>query len=108
MNRRVRFDAEVETADGGGGSTRSWTSIATVWGEYMPERGRERIEAGHLEASNVGILNVRYSSLLAAMVLSSSRVMIDGVAHQIRSIINPDQRKHRLEMVVERGVAPHG
>lgn len=108
LRKRVRFETETLTADGAGGNSRSWPTVAVVWGDYSPERGREKMEAGRIEASNLGILNVRYSTILAALVLPSSHVIIDGVPHNIRSIINPDQRRQRLEMIVERGTAPHG
>lgn len=108
FRKRVRFEAETKTSDGAGGNTRSWVTIATVWCEYAPERGTERMERGHLEAVNNGILRVRYSDDIAGIVLQSSRAVIEGAIHQIVSIIDPDGRKRMLEMVIALGVAPHG
>jgi len=108
LRKQVRFDSEVSTADGAGGFTRTWTVIATVWGEYLPERGREQMERGHLEPVNVAILRVRYSSQLAGIVMQNSRCVIENGAHNIRSIIDPDGRRRMLEMVIELGVPPFG
>jgi hypothetical protein len=55
--------------------------------------------------SNLATLRVRYSCDLATLT-TQSQAIIDGVQHQIRSIIQPDQKKRMLEMVVERGTAP--
>lgn len=104
MNRRVTFQQEVAVADAGGGREHAWSGGFTVWGQFMPESGRERLEAGRLEAALAGVLRVR-SSIQARTITASHRVLIDGAAHQIRSIANPDQRRRFIEFVVERGVA---
>ncbi|WP_119270860.1 phage head closure protein [Taklimakanibacter deserti] len=104
LNKRVTFQHELRTPDGGGGFAREWSEIATVWGGFSPERGSERLEAGRLEGSLFGVLRVR-SSPTTRTVKVADRVKIDGVDHQIRSISNPDQRNRMLDILVERGVA---
>lgn len=104
LNKRITFQSEIRTADGGGGFARSWGGDLTVWGQFVPERGSERLEAGRLEASLAGIVRVRHSSETAA-IGESHRVLIDGEPFQIRSIANPDQRRRVLEFTVEKGVA---
>ena len=104
LNKRVTFQVESVTDDGGGGGALSWTDVVTVWGGFQPERGRERLQAGRLESAVAGVLRVRSSSATRALT-AAHRVLIDGLAYQIRSITNPDQRNAYLEMTVERGVA---
>lgn len=104
LNKRVTFQSETRTPDGGGGFTREWILVATVWGGFVPERGSERLEAGRLEGSLSGVLRVRSSSTTRTVKVAD-RVIIDGVPHQIRSIANPDQRNRMLDILVERGVA---
>lgn len=101
---RVTFQVETQTDDGGGGYALAWVDALTVSGEYRPERGRERVEAGRLETSMAGTLRVRWSSESRA-ITTAHRVLIDGEAYQIRSIENEDRRNRDLVMVVERGVA---
>lgn len=104
LRKRVTFQRESRTADGAGGYALAWTTLCSVWGQNAPERGRERVAAGRVEADLTGILTVRSSTKTRA-VTTSDKVLIDGVAHNIRSISNPDQGNRFLEMVVERGVS---
>lgn len=104
LRKRVIFQRESRTADGAGGYSLGWTTLCTVWGQNAPEKGRERVAAGRIESDLSGVLVVRSSSETRA-VTTSDKVLIDNVAHNIRSISNPDQRNRFLEMVVERGVS---
>ncbi len=105
LRDRVAFHRLDSTADdyGNVSSGYSATAFLTVWGGFKPERGRERLEAGRLEASHAGVLTVRSSSDTRG-VTEADQVRIDGVAYQIRTIANPDRRGRFLEMTVERGV----
>jgi SPP1 family predicted phage head-tail adaptor len=104
LNKRVAFQRAVKVADGGGGSTTTWETFLTVWGGFFPERTRERLEAGRLESAVAGRLTVRSSDDTRALT-TAHRVVIDGYAHQIHAIVNPDQRDKYLDLTVERGVA---
>lgn len=104
LRKRLTFERIGEVPDGGGGSVVGWSTLTTVWGSFMPERGRERLEAGRLESAVAGVVRVR-SSVTARTITESDRVQINSVAYQIRSITNPDQRNKFLEMTIERGVA---
>ena len=101
---RVTFQVQVEVPDGGGGVALTWQTVAEVWGRYMPERGRERVAAGRLEASVEGVLHVRGSPDTAA-ITPGHRAVIGGVSCNIRSVTNPDRRGHIIEMTIEEGVA---
>lgn len=107
MRARCVFQTERREDDEGGGADVTWTDIASCRGDYLPERGREQMAAGRLEGSNLAVLRVRYSSILAPLT-TTHRAVIDDVPHQIRSVIDPDRRRQMLELVVEKGVAPHG
>lgn len=104
MRDRVRLERETEQPDGGGGYVLGWFLVATVWGQLVPERGRERVEGGRMEASVGAVLRVRYSSDLVDLT-AGWRAVIDGVAYNIRSVTQPDRRNRIIEMTVERGVA---
>lgn len=104
LRKRVIFQREVRTDDGAGGVTVAWTPWLTVWGQYVPERGREAVEAGRLNSAMLGTLRVRSSSQSRA-IDATYTVVIDDLQHQVRTISNPDQNNKYLEMTVERGVA---
>lgn len=105
--KRVTFQREATVDDDGGGQSVSWADISglvRVSASFAPERGRERLEAGRLEAAVAGRLWMR-SFALARTITEKDRVMIDDVPYVIRSIVNPDGRNIELEMTVERGAA---
>ena len=107
LRRRVTFQRETVVSDGGGGGTASWANIAglvSISANFRPERSRERLEAGRIEAAVAGTLRIR-SFVLSRTITAADRVLIDSVPYQIRAIINPDGQNIELEMTVERGVA---
>jgi SPP1 family predicted phage head-tail adaptor len=105
LNKRVAFARRDSTADAYGNvSAGGWTALFTVAGGLRESTGRERIQAGALQAPMAAMLTVRSSSLTRLLTEADSAV-IDGVRWNIRSIANPDQRNQRLELTVEREVA---
>jgi head-tail adaptor len=62
------------------------------------------IEAGRIASQLSGVLRVRWSEG-AANILPGDRVLIDDEPYNIRSSADPDGRRIRLELVVEKGVA---
>jgi SPP1 family predicted phage head-tail adaptor len=106
LRARIVFQTERRVEDASGGAEPgTWRTVAAARGEYIPERGREAIAAGHLQGSNLAVLRVRFQKVIAA-IDTSARCLINDEIHQIRSMIDPDQRRRILEMVVERDVAP--
>lgn len=101
---RVTFQQSVDVPDGGGGVAITWQTVAVVWGHYMPQRGRERVAAGRMEAAVEGVLHVRGSPETSA-ITAAHRAVIDGAAYNIRSVTNPDRRGQIIEMTIEEGVA---
>jgi head-tail adaptor len=105
----VRLETERRVSDGqGGAEPGKWRLITVTRGEYRQESGREAIAAGHLEGSILGRLWMRWSPDLDVDLDTSARAIIDDVPHQIRMIRQIDNQRNRmLELVVEKGVAPH-
>ena len=81
-----------------------WELVTKAWGDLVPESGREQVKAGRLESDVPGTLEVRYSSDVAG-ITAENRVIIAGVAYQIRTVMDPDMRRRRISMLVESGVA---
>lgn len=103
---RVTFQAEAKTPDGAGGNTRAWANVANgeVWGRFIPEKGSERVAGGRLQDAQGAVLRVRSFSVTEA-ITPAHRVLIDGVAWNIRSVANPDRRSKVIEMVLDKGGA---
>jgi SPP1 family predicted phage head-tail adaptor len=104
LRKRVRFQRASPSPDIGGGFAVTWGEDLELWGEFFPQRGSEVIEAGRIAEQVTGVLRVRFSDM-AANILPGDRVLIDDEAYNIRSSADPDGRRIRLEMVVEKGVA---
>ena len=98
--RRVTFQALQRIPDGAGGWSEDWTASLTVWGQYSPERGRERIQHGRLASTLAGVLRIR-SSTDARQITTEHRVLVNNIAYNIRSIANPDQRDDMIELTIE-------
>lgn len=101
----VTFQELSIVEDEGGGGEGTWEDfVGPVCCQVVDRRGRERLEAGRLEASFTSLLRVR-SSTETRTVTEEHRAVINGVPHQIRTISNPDRSNTWLEMMIERGVA---
>lgn len=59
LTERIRFEKETRTADGGGGSSLAWTTVADRWASVEPLKGREQLEAMKLEAANLFRVTIR-------------------------------------------------
>lgn len=106
LNLKVTFQVEALTADDAGGNSAAWSDVWTDWGELLELRGRERLAQGTLTSEVGAVLRVRSATETRTIVAGKHRVLIgiDQAPYQIRTIGNPDQRDHYLEMIVERGV----
>lgn len=102
FDQRVTFQRRVTLDDGYGNSRGDWKRLATVWGFWAPQFGREAVQADRLESSTRGVLTVRYSKDLD--IAASDQVLIEDEAFQIRSIV-PRRSQGLVEMVLEGGVA---
>lgn len=101
---RCRFERAAATRDDIGGTTVVWASQFEAWGWLRMERGREALEAGRLESSNMGVLTIRTNEHTRS-ITAGWRVVVANENYQIRSVIDGPGRNRTLEFVVERGVA---
>ena len=104
LRKRVSFQRPDRNEDDAGGASIHWTTALVVWGWLIPDRGRERLEAGRLESASAALLRIR-SSTAARAIDASWRAMIGTATYNVRAIVNPDSRGKYLELLVEQGVA---
>lgn len=110
MNKRATFQRDTGTVGVGGSRTRHWSDLpglVRVPVEYKPERGRDRVQAGRLEASSLGLFVVQGCAAVRDLTTSDIIVIHEqsgDVPHRIVSIENPDQRGRDYEIVAEKGV----
>ena len=61
LNRRLVLEAPVETADGSGGVTRSYSAVATLWAAVEPVGARGEVVADAAGATVTHRIRIRYS-----------------------------------------------
>jgi SPP1 family predicted phage head-tail adaptor len=111
LEQRVRFERQVAGADDGYGNVLpgSWTELFTCWASFRPESGRERLEAGRLEATLRGVLRVRRGSDARGVAASDRVVFVAGryvgLVCQIRATPIPSADGSFIEFELEEGVA---
>jgi SPP1 family predicted phage head-tail adaptor len=62
LDRRLTLEAPVESADGSGGVTRSFSAVATLWASVDPVSARENVVADALGADVTHRIRIRYDS----------------------------------------------
>lgn len=90
-----------KTADGAGGWEKSWSAIGSTWAYMRASGGGERFFADRLNMEIRYLATIRYRTNIQA----SDRIIYDGKAYQIRSIIDLEFKKKWLELALEEGVA---
>lgn len=102
MRDLVDFETPDTTGDAYGNTTDGTYSAlySDVRARVRFERGREKLEAGRMEAATAGVITVRAAEVPA--LTHADRVLIDSVAYQIRDITNPDRRGRFKEISFEK------
>lgn len=108
LRERVGFYPRPLADDGMGNQQSSYLDEADfiVAANIKPKLGGEGVLADRLQGKKLVNITVRCSRatglVTEAWMAKDERT---GVTYNIRSIINPDQRKHYFEMLCEEGVA---
>lgn len=111
LEQRVRFERQVIGVDDGYGNTLpgSWSPLFTCWASFRPESGRERLEAGRLEATMRGVIRVRRSADSKGVTAADRVVFVAGryvgMVCQIRSTPVTSIDGATIEFTAEQGVA---
>jgi SPP1 family predicted phage head-tail adaptor len=101
LSERVTFESYAETADGMGGQAVAWSTFATVWAKVRPISGRERAQAGGLEAP----ANYEFTIRRRADLTESMRLTWRGETYNVRFIAVPPAGDLYMRIEAERDVA---
>lgn len=101
LRHRIKIEQATETRDAWGGVVVAWTTLAdNVPAEVVPLPGREFMAATAEVAGVTARITIRYM----AGVTAAMRVVFDGAAYNIKSVLpDPTARRH-LTLMVETGV----
>jgi SPP1 family predicted phage head-tail adaptor len=103
LKEPVAFQRLTRTADGAGGFTEAWAAIAgtPTRGDVKAMSGNERWHSDRVEASSTHKIVVRYNAALTTV----DRVVIRGLAYNIRFIDNMEFADKWLYITAQVGVA---
>lgn len=100
LDERVTFYRRAVVTPRAGNERGAFAPLVTLWAEFLPERGRETLQAGRAVDVRAGILRVRDSDT-ARGITSADRVRIRGIDHRIATVALPTRRSGIIEMTVE-------
>lgn len=100
FHERVKLQAKAVTRNSIGEEVVAWADQAIVWGDVRPVRGREFFAAAQMQATVDTVISIRFR----ADVVPEWRVQWRGQPYDIRSVIDVDGRRERLELMCQSGV----
>jgi len=104
LRERVTFQRATAGDDGYGNTITGWADHLTVWANIRETLGKERVEAGRIEAANTATVRIRASSDSRAL-MAEDRVTMRGETWNIRSIVQVGNDRAMLDILCEREVA---
>ena len=100
LRHRLTLQYPVETRTASGDVSVVWTTDSTVWGAIKPISGKEYIAASQTQNETDVRVLMRYHATIAP----TWRVVNDGLAYSIHSIINSDTRDSVMTLMCSQGV----
>lgn len=97
LRHRITLQSPVSTADTYGGYSLSWTDIATVWAQIIPETGGESLQHGRLLVTQSLKIRIRYLD----GIHSDCRILFEDRKFGIRAVINERERNEMLILFAE-------
>lgn len=101
MRHRMRLDRVVETPDLSGGVLRAWMPVATLWAAIEPLERR----AGLVGDAPASLATHRVAIRFRVGVEAGQRLVYGTRRFDIRTVVDPDERRFRLNLTVEE-IAP--
>ncbi|WP_174286636.1 phage head closure protein [Sphingomonas bacterium] len=99
LRQRVTIQEVSETLNAGGGKTKAWNDVATVWAQVTPSSGGEAFAQGVARNTQFYKVLIRYR----AGVTPRNRMVWNGQPLNIRTCSDPDGTREALQMMAESG-----
>lgn len=101
LRHRISIEAPTDTADGMGGQTRTWASVAeNVPAAIWPTSANETIQAAQQTMTVTHRIRIRWRS----GILSSYRVKFGERYFAIVSLITPNEVHRVIDMLVKEAI----
>jgi SPP1 family predicted phage head-tail adaptor len=101
LRHRVTLQQPVDTDDGAGGTTRTWSEVATLWARIEPMSADERVAAERIEAAADTRITIRWR----AGVTSTMRFSFGTRVFEIRGLTDREERHRFLDCLCEEPVS---
>ncbi len=95
MDKRVDLQSATSSQDATGQPIRTWATYATVWAAVEPLKGRELMYARQAGYEAEVRVTIWYRSDLDP----KHRVVVNGTAYEITSVIDPEMGHVTLELM---------
>lgn len=99
LRHAVEFLRSNQVADGNGGYTTEWTTLASAYAEVNGLAGRESVMERVLEGISVYRIRIRWRPNLD--IRPSDQARVDGKVLNIRSVNDPDGQNWQLVIMAE-------
>lgn len=102
MDQTITLQRQIETSDGIGGVTKAWGPVPfdpDVWAKVSVRAGGEAQEDGRMNARQ----SARFEIWNRADLSEMNRIIWNGEAWNIRSVLRSSSRRATIILVAERG-----
>ncbi len=97
LRHRVVLEAPAGSSDGAGGTSQSWSAVATLWAAIEPLSGSESFEADRVSGRITHRLVLRYR----LGVVPGMRLRLDTRIFEIRAVLDIGEGRRLLECSAE-------
>lgn len=97
LRDRLTIQQYTEGKDDYGGVTKTWATLATVWGRNLPKVGREVDDESRRVSVTEYIFKIRYRSDVTTLM----RISWNSRTFDIKGIINPDGIRKYMHLICE-------
>ena len=92
LRMRLLLQAPVDTPDDTGAFARSWTNVATLWGNVVPVSADQHFTADAIEVAISHRVTIRFRS----DVVNGMRFLLGDRVLLIRAVTDPGMRSRHL------------
>lgn len=103
LRHRVSVQSRTRVSDGQGGYTETWATVTNgaTFAKIEPASSQEVFRANQLKHVVTHKVTIRFLD----GITSAHRVVFDGRAFNVRSVLNPGERGRVLSLLCEEGSA---
>lgn len=107
MRTPLEFETYVDSKDALGQPIESWQFFCRAWGKVRPMRGDRKWAVAQAQSDVTSEIDLRYIPALVEKLRADTekvRVKQGERVHQIRSFVDPDERRKKLLLYVTEGL----